>query len=62
MVAYKFKLRCSEEDKLNLLPTRKNGNAYPRVDNNCGDDSGTVLSYGRCLCSFVLISPRKWFL
>ena len=32
----------AEDDTLNLLPIRYNYNAYPRVDNSCGNNYSTV--------------------
>ena len=39
MVAYKLKVMHDEDDTLYLLPMRHIRNAYPREENNCGDDS-----------------------
>ena len=43
MLAYKLKVIHIEDDTINLLPPRNNDNAYHRVDNNSGNDDGTVI-------------------
>ena len=35
MSSYKLKVMNVEDDTLHLLPIKQNGNAYPRVENNC---------------------------
>ena len=47
MVSYRFKVINFLYYKPTFLPIRQNDNTSPRVDNNCGDYSGTVISnYG----------------
>ena len=50
MVAYKLKVMYVGNDTQNFFPIRYNGNAYTRVNNNYGDDYGTVIPHERYLC------------
>ena len=43
MVAYKLKVIYVGNDTHNFFHIRYNGNAYTRVNNNYGDDYGTVI-------------------
>ena len=50
MVAYKLKVIYVGNDTHNFFHIRYNGNAYTRVNNNYGDDYGTVIPDDGWLC------------
>ena len=54
MVPYNLKVMNVEDDMINLPPIRQNRNAYPRGENNFGDDSSMVILDERNLCDTVI--------
>ena len=46
IIPYKSKVINVESYILNFSPIIQNRNAYPRKENDCGDDSSMVLLYG----------------
>ena len=54
MIYYKLKVMHDEYYKLNFSPTRHNRKAYPKEENNLGDDSSMFLAgYGN-LCDTII--------
>ena len=50
MLSFKLKVMRYEYDAINFSLMRHNINAYPREENNCGDDSIMFLTYYRHVC------------
>ena len=54
MIDYKLKLMNDEDDTLNFSTMRQNYKAYPREENNLGDDSSRFLLDYRNLCDTII--------
>ena len=54
MIDYKLKLMNYEDDTLNFSTMRQNYKAYPREENNLGDDSSRFLLDYRNLCDTII--------
>ena len=54
MIDYKLKLMNDEDDTLNFSTMRQNYKAYPREENNLGDDSSRFFLDYRNFCDTII--------
>ena len=58
MIDYKLKVTHDEDDTLIFSPTRKNGKAYPREENNLGDDSSMFIPDDGNFCDTIIAKNK----